>query len=247
MKRPGLSSLGARLRNEPRNAGGASASGLEHIVVLAGASGSGKSTFFREFIADRLPKEISDSLPEHAKTWKCTSANELSRKGLSRILGGNGLCPGLVVHYDIMRAYTRGFENHAHDPAMQAVMGAGTALTIMTLMPSREALFDQLLKRARSDEYEEPWETRRWTRRLQRKLRRALYTVTGKSPMVLKEGHVVLLEVYGSERRLEQWTTRWDNFLGDMRRDRDNVRLVYVGPDSAEEGNPRFRLLRRLG
>lgn len=142
-----------------------------------------------------------------------------------------------------MRAYTRGFEHYANDPAIQAVIGARAALTVMTLLPSRETLFDQFLRRAWNDEYEERWEKKRWTRRFRRKLRGALYMLTGKSPTLLKEGHVRLLGVYGSERRLEQWTTRWENYLESVRRDRSDVRLVYAAPEPTQDGHPGFRLL----
>ena len=37
----------------------------------------------------------------------------------------------------------------ANDPAMQAVTGARARLTVMTILPSREALFEQFLSRAR--------------------------------------------------------------------------------------------------
>jgi ABC-type cobalamin/Fe3+-siderophores transport system ATPase subunit len=63
----------------------ARAGDLKHIFLIAGPSGSGKSTIMSEFVYDRLPKDISDSLPLEAKNWQRTSGNELSREGLARI------------------------------------------------------------------------------------------------------------------------------------------------------------------
>ena len=108
---------------------------LKHIFVIAGPSGSGKSTFMGEFVFGRLPINISRDLPQGSKTWLRTSGNELSRKGLSRVLRGKGVSEGLVVHYDIMRAYSRGFEHFANDPAMQAVTEAKAALTVTERSP----------------------------------------------------------------------------------------------------------------
>ena len=70
------------------------------------------------------------------KEWLRTSGNGLSCNGLSRVLRGKRVSKGLVVHYDIIRAYSRGFEHFANDPAMQAV----TALTVPTVLPPREVL-----------------------------------------------------------------------------------------------------------
>ena len=74
------------------------------------------------------------------KEWLRTSGNGLSCNGLSRVLRGKRVSKGLVVHYDIMRAYSRGFEHFANDPAMQAVTEAKAALTVLTVLPPREVL-----------------------------------------------------------------------------------------------------------
>jgi hypothetical protein len=245
--RSGLSFLRPRaLPGSRSDAESAVASDLQHIFVIAGPSGSGKSTFMREFVEGRLPNNISDYLPKQAKTWARTSGNELTRKSLSRILRAKGSCPGLVVHYDIMRAHTRGYEHYANDPAMQAVTGASAALTVMTILPSREALFEQFITRARNNRYEEWWDRKRLLRPLKWKLREAYYRLVGKSPRLLREGHLVLLGVYGSDGGLRQWTSRWENFLDGVRRGRNDVHLIYVTPEPSQDDYPRFRLLRRF-
>lgn len=218
---------------------------LDHIVVIAGPSGSGKSTFLREFLSNRLPKEITNFLPEAARTWQLVSCNDVSRKGLPRIVRINGQSPGLVIHYDIMRVYTRGYEQYEGEPAIQRVLGAGVALTVITLLPGREELFDQFLKRAWNDEYEEPWERKKWTRRLRRKVRRGLQGLTGKKSALLAGNHILLLRVYGSERRFKQWMDGWEDFIEKICRRRKDVRLLYVTPVSPQDGHPRFRLLCR--
>ena len=224
----------------------AAASALEHIFVIAGPSGSGKSTFMREFVEDRLPRDIADDLPAEAKTWCRTSGNELSRKGLLQVLRAKPRTRGLVMHYDIMRAYSRGYENHANDPVMQAVTGANARLTVMTILPSREALFEQFLSRARSGEYEEWWDKPETVRRVKRKLRGGFLKPFRRPPKFLKEGQLTLLSVYASDERLNTWTSRWESFLESVRQERDDVRLIYVTPDDVEGDHPRFRLLRSV-
>jgi len=219
---------------------------LEHIFVIAGPSGSGKSTLMREFVLDRLPREISDYLPEAAKTWHRTSGNELSRKGLARVLGKHRGAAGIVVHYDIMRAYSRGFGRYENDPAWKALRESSAAITVLTVLPPREVLFDQFIKRARSGEYEEWWDKRSILRPLKRKLRGTFNRLTGRSPRILKDGHLRLLAVYGSETGLKQWSTRWEKYLDGLRTGERRVRLIYVAPDALQEGHPRFRLLRRV-
>jgi hypothetical protein len=136
---------------------------LAQIILIAGPSGSGKSTFFREYLSGGLAKDLWDCLPDEAKTWKSTSSNEISRKGLPPITGTNGGRPGLWLHYDIMRPFTKGFEHYANDPALQAVLAPMTALTVVNLVPSREVLHDQFLRRVWSESYGEPWEKKRFS------------------------------------------------------------------------------------
>ena len=224
----------------------AAASALEHIFVIAGPSGSGKSTFMREFVEDRLPRNIADDLPAEANTWSRTSGNELSRKGLRQVLRAKPRTRGLVLHYDIMRAYSRGYDTPANDPVMQAVTGVKVPLTVMTILPSREVLFEQFLNRARSGEYEEWWDKRETFRRVKRKLRGRLLKLFRRPPKFLKEGHLTLLSVYASDERLNTWVTRWENFLESVRRERDDVRIIYVTPDQAEGDDKRFHLLRSV-
>ena len=229
-----------------RAASVAAASTLKHIFVIAGPSGSGKSTFMGEFVFGRLPINISRDLPQGSKTWLRTSGNELSRKGLSRVLRGKGASEGLIVHYDIMRAYSRGFEHFANDPAMQAVTEAKPALTVLTVLPPREVLLEQFLRRARNGEYEEWWDRKRLIRPLKHKLRMAFHRITKRSPKLLKEYHLGLLEVYCSDQGLSLWTKRWEAFLDGVQRDRGDVRLVYVAPEPLQGGHPRFRRLRSI-
>ena len=107
----------------------ARAGDLKHIFLIAGPSGSGKGTIMSEFVYDRLPKDISDSLPPEAKNWQRTSGNELSREGLARIRARRARTPGLVVHYDIMRPFAKRFEHYANDPAIKELTASGAALT----------------------------------------------------------------------------------------------------------------------
>ena len=227
-----------------RDAGVAVASDLKHIFLIAGPSGSGKSTFMREFVYDRLPKDVSDALPADAKVWQRTSGNELSRKGLARIRASRARTPGLVVHYDIMRPYSRRFELFSSDPAIKELTAAGAALTVLTIAPSRERLLEQFLKRAADRDYVEWWDRVHWTRSLERRLHETFYRLTGKKPKLLKEEQLRLLGLYASNNGLKRWIAHWESFLDGVAHELSDVRLVFVTPEAARSDHPRFRLVR---
>ena len=224
----------------------ARAGDLKHIFLIAGPSGSGKSTIMSEFVYDRLPKDISDSLPPEAKNWQRTSGNELSREGLARIRARHARTPGLVIHYDIMRPFAKRFEHYANDPAIKELTASGAALTVLTLAPNREVLLEQFLKRAADRDYVEWWDKRRWTRPLKRKIRETIYRITGKKPKLLREEQLRLLGLYASKNGLKRWASEWESFLDGVRREQDDVHLVFVTPEPSRPGHPRFRLLRRI-
>jgi hypothetical protein len=76
-------------------------------------------------------------------------------------------------------------------------------------------------------------------RPLKRKLREALYRLTGKKPKLLKEEQ---LGLYASKNGLKRWLAEWESFLDSLRRDLPDVHLVYVTPHSSRPN----RLLRRI-
>jgi len=143
-----------------------------------------------------------------------------------------------------MRAHTRGYEDYANDPAMQAVAGAKAALTVLTIFPPREALFEQFLSRARTGEYEEWWDKRETVRRLKRQVRSQLLKLFRRRPKFLKEGHLTLLSIYASDERLNRWTSRWEAFLHGVGEGRNDTRFIFVAPDEPQDDFPGFRLLR---
>src|SRR5262245_18247349 len=158
----------------------------------------------REYVYDRLPRNILDYLPPEAKTWQRTSGNERSRKGLARIRARRACTPGLVVHYDIMRPFAWRFEGYSSDPAIKELTASGVPLTVLTLAPNREILLEQFLKRAADRDYVEWWDKPRWTRPLKRKIRETIYRITGKKPKLLKEEQLRLLGLYASKNGLKR-------------------------------------------
>ncbi len=123
-----------------------------------------------------------------------------------------------MVHYDIMRPFAKRFEHYANDPAIKELTTSGAALTVLTLAPNREVLLEQFIKRAADRDYVEWWDRRRWTRPLKRKIREAIYRLTGKKPKLLKEEQLRLLGLYASKNGLKRWLSEWESFLDGVRR-----------------------------
>ena len=72
-------------------------------------------------------------------------------------------------------------------------------------------------------------------------MRRLRVRLTGRAPVVLAETHLLLLAIYGSERRFAHWTACWNGFVEDLAQARGDVRVLSVEPEPAEDGTPSFR------
>ena len=145
-----------------------------------------------------------------------------------------------------MRAYSRGFEHYANDPAMQAVTEAKAALTVLTVLPPREVLFEQFLRRARNGEYEEWWDKRRLMRGLKHRLRGRSTSSPGEAQSFSRSVISVSSKCMDRIRRSAIGRIAGRHFSTACGKDRDDVRLVYVAPEPAQDEHRRFHLLRRV-
>lgn len=222
-----------------------------NILLVAGPGGCGKSTLIRALRAGRL---AGSPLPEAARFWPETSAKEILRGDLpvSALHGGDGLGPkglgpdglgpeGLIVHYDTMRVLTLGFDEHHDDPAIKIIASAAGPLFAVTVAPPREMLFAQFLARAvvRNDGMDP---AQGGLARLKRGLRHWRARAFGPPRVSLSRMQVNMLAIYGSDRKLFQWTQRWEASLDRLAAERGNVHRLIALPAPSAGGAPAFSL-----
>lgn len=123
---------------------------LEHLVVVAGAPASGKSTFLSQLAQRRLQNDILALLPAEAEAWPQVLAMDY-RDWLPPLAtpSSPGFVPRLVLHYDIFRM-TRLFDGQ-YDPAADPVLGVcgeAKTLTVVTVRPRDGRLIRQYQSRA---------------------------------------------------------------------------------------------------
>jgi hypothetical protein len=117
---------------------------IPHLLVVAGPSCVGKSTFLARLASGDLPTAVRSSLPERATSWPQVEAWELSRWLASRPAGEE--VDGIAVHYDLWRL--RNPHIPRPDPEL-AALTAARAVTVVTLTSHRARLVSQLARRMR--------------------------------------------------------------------------------------------------
>lgn len=147
---------------------------IPNIVIIAGPTASGKSTFMAMLAAGRLPIPIATKLPATASNWLQTSGRKVFARPAARGRGDDrpSVQDGVALHYDMMRPYARGFEGFGADPALKLLTRA-EAITVVTLRACGPELARRISNRARP--------ASRITRRLSRHDRElvALYALPG--------------------------------------------------------------------
>ena len=84
---------------------------LEHLVIVAGAPASGKSTLIDGLVAGRFPELAAELGAGDPCTWQCLSAAACD---------GARCGPHTCLHYDLSRPWTMRFasQGYAGDPAL---------------------------------------------------------------------------------------------------------------------------------
>jgi hypothetical protein len=155
-----------------------------HLLIVAGPSGSGKSTFLANLASGELPDDMKANIPPGAQGWIQTNGRRLVRQARTgRYRQTTTDMPGIVMHYDIMRPYEKGwFDDYPDDPALK-LLSMADQVTVIVLKPSVQRLTAQLSqKEARRDD-------RAMSRRAQ------------------------LLRLYQQPGWLDDWYRRWEGFV----------------------------------
>jgi hypothetical protein len=199
---------------------------MNHLLLVCGPGGSGKSTFIEQLRSGRLPPELRELLPAGAESWP-RMGSDRSERGLRMLRKAEHL----ILHYDIA-ARPRRQESHVDDPVLAGVPAA-KRLTVVDIRPGRERLLNQLSFRAAEAEARRGILSRLWRgaglhdARHFRKLRR-------------RRGLPTKASLYGEERWLETLYERWDGFLEATLAERGEGSIVRVQPAPDGAGNPSF-------
>lgn len=138
---------------------------IGHLVVVAGPTSSGKSTFIERFTGDaRFREEFVSDTGE----WTTTTAYKVGSLPSGRI-------ERLVLHYDMLRLMSGSLKTFERDPNLD-ILRIADKVTILTIGSSRERMIRQIeasalsgpkwLQRKRHrtirDQYQSPEFLRRW-------------------------------------------------------------------------------------
>lgn len=112
---------------------------IGHLVIVAGAQASGKSTFIDDWQAGRLPADCRAVLPE-ARRWPVCNVKKIAALASDP----DGRHRRLIVQYDTMRRLQQ--PRSENDPVLAIVPSAKT-VTIICLCPPPDELHRRLIAR----------------------------------------------------------------------------------------------------
>lgn len=196
----------------------------------------------RELAEGRLDRVTAQALPPGAGDWPRLTANDIDAKGvdslLRRLNGG-----GLVLHYNTLRPYSKGFGDYFSDPALKALNGIASSVTVATLVPEPKQLLNQYRARLAERNEEEWWVTPPLLKLFRRKLGGLLRERLRRTEAPLGPEQLRLIKLYQTPEALDQWSESWKAYLEDWCHQGLDVQLLFVAPRPGPSDHPRFSLL----
>lgn len=133
---------------------------IKALLLIAGLSGSGKSTFIKQLRKKKLPADIARLLPPDIHKWR----HAYGKKSLKDALlpGRRRIPPGQIFHFDMTTSstYRRAVAEHRpgqgpdirklhpDEETLNAVLAAAETIRIVVVKPPKEQLVRQLSTRA---------------------------------------------------------------------------------------------------
>jgi hypothetical protein len=138
--------------------------GVGHLIIVAGVSGAGKSTFLRQLAKMQLPDSIRAQLPPGAEKWLQLEFGAKLWLPIILQLADKREIPGLVLHYDLTRE--RLLYGGYHRDNASSLLKTARNITVINLQLPLERLAMRLW--ARSNEKPLGWKNTRAGRLLLR-------------------------------------------------------------------------------
>lgn len=200
------------------------AASIRSVLLVAGPSWSGKSTFLEHMRSGALPDEIKAQFPLGCESWAETSFRDFRSLFETR----SGPEPAdIQFHYDTTRAYRARWSSYFQDPRLRAVAQAGTVV-VVTLKPTRGQLCDQFGPRAFRGE------TRAQTRdAMQRAEPSTLRDPPDEPVSKFKRRPLSPAEVvayYQTQGWLKTWSQHWDELVAHLAKCGPLTKEVLVAP-----------------
>ncbi|MGH6804881.1 MAG: hypothetical protein ACREC3_16195 [Methyloceanibacter sp.] len=114
---------------------------IRHLLVVAGLSGSGKTTFLSALASHQLPAELIGRLPFGAASWPLAYGHfEIGRSGQKLA----DEIPGLILHYPLNRLSD--ISDFRRDPVLE-LFNMAARITVVHLKVSPKRLIEQIVHR----------------------------------------------------------------------------------------------------
>jgi energy-coupling factor transporter ATP-binding protein EcfA2 len=202
----------------------------ESVIVIAGPSGAGKTTFLELLRRKMVPKTIAALLPEDVDEWSVFEANNIAS---DFFIHGEKQ----IVHYDTVDIRRYPQVRYNNDPRLSFLKECKNVLMI-TLQPKGEQLLEQFSQRQSMRNKNKPAFKVMWAKG-RRKLKRLIAYNTSRYAKLDRD------ELYKSSEAVDYFQEQWNSFLSELEHLPDTkLRSIIICPNGySEKGIASFVVL----
>ena len=204
------------------------------LLVVAGPSTVGKSSFISQLHSGSLDREIRSRIPVAVDGWTLGAPRFLARPRRGDGPTRRVSMPGLIYHYETTRLLRLGLESFGEDRGLDMIKAARRVLIVDLRAPS-DVLAQHAIRRIARGER---------LGALQRLFRALSLGVlrSGDSLLDASGPTAEVLEAYREPGWVDGLYAKWDAFLDEAWRTGPEVDILAVEPVARRYAPPTFRL-----
>lgn len=213
------------------SAQGPSARSPADIILVAGPSAAGKTTFIQHLTAGRLPVPLRGMFPDGLDRWAKLEGNVFVKRGAS--VASESILPnipqgaGLIVHYDTVLIRRYGISSYHDDPVF-VLLSRAQALIIVNISPPLPVLKSQFDARQSRMAREKGWLKSTWRTVVRMPLRPLRFR--------LRRAASKTADIYRNMDYIANSYREWNDFAASLVRATPNARMLNVERRTSDVG-----------